>query len=258
MATNKLKLLFGWLILMAAPLTQAVTIFEDNFESGTASSYWTAFSWVSVQPLPPETGRSGKALQFKYKGNIDDTVDATAEARFDLKKIYTTVLIEFDLFIPANYRHMKPSDKIDNNKLLRMWQVNYGEGEQAGAGTLSQGTLGESRVGSDYKIKPEYGMSTGCLSANDFITTSDFGKWMTVKIYVEAPTDTTYGKIRIYKNNMLLLSDNNFRNVSVGSHGWRYGYLFGWANSGFREDTILYVDNVKFSEGSPPRAPLVQ
>jgi hypothetical protein len=31
----------------------------------------------------------------------------------------------------------------------------------------------------------------------------------------------------------------------------RNGYLLGWANSGFAQETVFYVDNVKFYQTSP-------
>ncbi len=30
-------------------------------------------------------------------------------------------------------------------------------------------------------------------------------------------------------------------------HGYRFGYMLGWSNSGFNEETHLLIDNVVFS-----------
>ncbi|MES2933926.1 MAG: heparin lyase I family protein [Pseudomonadota bacterium] len=240
---------FAALLYVVSPVAAAgmSPIAADNFESGKASALWNSFAYVTVKPLPAATGRSGNGLAFGYVGNPVDTRDATAEARFDLKKEYVELAIEYDLFIPANYKHITPSDRADNNKFLRLWQVSYSVGEQIGAGTLPQGLNGESKIGTDYKKFPDWGVSTAIKQADNFITLSDLGQWMTVKIHVKAPSDKSKGVIQIYKNGNLLLNDVAVPNNLPGLQGWRYGYLFGWANSGFREDTVLYIDNVKFS-----------
>ncbi|HOY24650.1 MAG TPA: hypothetical protein PK002_15950, partial [Cellvibrio sp.] len=241
--------------LLLTPLAWAAVIAEDNFETGVKGSVWKDFAYTTVEKLPSETGRTGYGLKFFYRGNSSELADATAEARFDLKKEYTDILIEFDLFVPSNYKHVTPSDKIANNKFLRLWQIKYSEGEQVGAGTLVQDNNSASIIGTDYKRFPNWGISTGVKQTRDFISADDLGKWMSIKIYASAPTDQHNGMIRIYKNKYLLLDDTNIANILPGIQGWRYGYLLGWANSGFREDTIFYMDNVRFSEESPPKAP---
>jgi hypothetical protein len=252
---KRAKFLCSMLVSLFAPLALATVIAEDNFDSGVKGGVWKDFAYTTVEKLPSETGRTGYGLKFFYRGNPNDTADADAEARFDLKKEYTDILIEFDLFIPANYKHVTPSDRAANNKFLRLWQINYSEGEQVGAGTLVQDNNVSSIIGTDYKRFPNWGVSTGVKQARDFITAEDLGKWMSIKIYANAPTDQRPGTIRIYKNKYVLLDDANIANVLPGTQGWRYGYLLGWANSGFREDTALYMDNVRFSEESPPKAP---
>ncbi|GGY82240.1 hypothetical protein GCM10011613_28740 [Cellvibrio zantedeschiae] len=245
----------GALILTLSSVIWADVIAEDNFESGVHSSLWNGFSYVSVAKLPQETGRTGYGLKMWYKGTALDTSDADAEARFDLKKEYTDLLIEFDLFIPANYKHVTPSDRAANNKFLRLWQVSYSEGEQIGAGTIPQDNTTTSIIGTDYKRFPNWGVSTAVKQSRDFITPEDLGHWMAIKIYARAPTDTSNGVLRIYKNKYVVLDDTNIANILPGTQGWRYGYLLGWANSGFREDTILYIDNVRFSDVAPPKSP---
>jgi len=35
----------------------------------------------------------------------------------------------------------------------------------------------------------------------------------------------------------------------LGFNYFEDGYLLGWANSGFNEETVMYIDNVVFSTG---------
>ena len=222
------------------------TIFQDDFESGKTGSYWTDLTYVSVEALPALTGRAGYAMKFRFVGNADDTKDAMSEARFDLGKEYKDINISFDLYIPTNYYHSKPSDRADNNKFFRLWRVQYSEGDQVGASTISA-LNGLSGIGADYKQQPGWGVSTALWANQDFITAADLGKWMSIKINAVAPiNDVNRGTIEIWKNGTLLLRSREVADSEPGEQGWRYGYLMGWANSGFREDTNLYIDNVKF------------
>jgi hypothetical protein len=235
----------------------AQTIFEDNFESGKGSAYWTDLAYVTVVNLPPETNRTGYGMKFHYVGNSNDTIDATAEARFDLRSEYTDLSIEFDLFIPTNYVHVRPSDRVDNNKFFRLWRVAYSEGEQIGASTVSQ-SGSWSAIGADYKQEPTWAVSTALSPYNEFITEADLGKWMSIKINAVAPkSDTERGTIQIWKNDQLIVRATGVANSEPGEQGWRYGYLLGWANSGFRVDTDLYIDNVKMfvEQNRPSKVP---
>lgn len=248
---------------LSAQACGANVIYSDNFDSGKPSSLWTNLTSAVVVSLPSETGRSGFAMRFTYTGNADDTIDAFSEARFDLKAEYKNLTIKYDLFIPANYVHQKPSDRIDNNKFLRLWREQYTVGDHIGASMLSEPD-GDSLLGVDYKIQPTWGISTGIDPKGDFITAADKGKWISIRIEVEAPKSSTLlGAIRIFKNNKLFVGTSKVTDVEPGEQGWRYGYLLGWANSGFRADTILYIDNVEiddsaFERPKPPEDAIVR
>ncbi|WP_156184347.1 hypothetical protein [Cellvibrio sp. pealriver] len=250
-------------LLLCSQISVADVIFSDDFESGKASSLWTDLTSVAVVPLPSATGRAGSAMRFTYKGNADDTQDAFAEARFDLKAEYKKLSIKYDLFVPENYIHQKPSDRIDNNKFFRLWREKYTVGDHIGASMLSEPD-GDSLLGVDYKLEPTWGISTGIDPKGNFISAADRGKWLAIRIEVEAPVSATQlGAIRIYKNDKLFVGTNKVTDVEPGEQGWRYGYLLGWANSGFRADTFLYIDNVQIEDSvsqkpKPPENTLVR
>ena len=218
-------------------------IAEDDFESGGLSPVWGDLTNASVADLPQITGREGRAMRFFFEG-VDSTADSFAEARFDLEKEYTQLTIEFDMFVPANYVHRRPSDNTNNNKFFRLWTKTYDDLEKVGASMLTEG--GGSTIGSDYRKAVDKGQSTAVTNEAGFITSDDKGRWMAVRIDVRAATDTSLGSIRVYKNGKLHLDDSTIKNHVSGIQGYRYGYLLGWANSGFSEDTIMYIDNVRF------------
>lgn len=246
---------FLFLLLLCSGVANAGVILEDDFESGSAKKFWTSMVDVTVAKLPEQTGRTGNAMRFLFKGVASDK-DSWSEARFDLGRDYEQLSIEFDLFVPSNYQHRRPSDNTDNNKFFRIWRTTYDDVEKLGASTLGQN--GGSLIGSDYRVQASWGQSTAVKSASGFIGSSDLGKWMTVKIDVRAATDSSLGTIKIYKNGKLHLEDNSIKNHIAGTQGYRYGYLLGWANSGFSVDTILYIDNVRFLNitDSRPKPPI--
>jgi len=253
------RILASAAVLFFAAGSYAEVIGRDDFETGTASRLWTGFEYASVADLQ-ETGRSGKGLKFTFIGNSSSTVDATSEARFDLGAIYTDISIEYDLFIPTNYSHVVPSDRADNNKFFRLWQKTYGDittGNQLGASMLANS--GGSVLGTDYQMFPGWGTSTAIVQYKSFITSADLGKWHTIKIWVKSGASLgDYGFIKIYKNGNLIIEDKGLPVINKLTQGWRYGYILGWSNSGFRQTTNLYVDNVVMSVNAslnPPKAP---
>lgn len=222
--------------------THAELIASDGFEGSTWSGLWVDTTNVS---LSSERAKDGEqASRWIYRAAAIDK-DGWSEGRFDLGKAYEEVSIQFDIHIPSNYVH-RDSEGPDNNKLFRLWNKTYNDEEKIGASMYNEGTTGESSVGSDYRKAAEKGMSSGKNSVGDFITMDDVGKWMKVVIYVKAATDSTPAQLKIYKNGKLHHKDTPPINHVPGTQGYRYGYLLGWSASGFTEDTVFYIDNLKF------------
>lgn len=231
-------------------------IFEDDFE-GASASQWTSATRVDAPAtLPAETGRAGKGRRFRFLGNPPgqggttgpNGSDAHAELRFDLGALYSELTIEFDLWIPSNYKHRL--DGSTNNKFFRAWHSTYSSLSKIGASLVRGSDDNRSTIGSDYVKPANTSMSTAVMSASNYISPTDRAVWIAVKIEIRAPTPSTPGMIRIYKNGSVFLTDNAvpYRSDANGQN-YRYGYLLGWANSGFAEDTYIWMDNAKFSQG---------
>ncbi len=82
----------------------------------------------------------------------------------------------------------------------------------------------------------------------NFIAAPDLGTGMQIMVHVEAATPEVKGTMQIWKNGVLIIDNPNkidlYKKGSI--HAYRYGYLLGWANTGFDEDTDLYIDDVVF------------
>lgn len=104
-------------IAMACTLTlnaqnsHSAILFSDGFESGNlratlGSAMWGAAENVSISSAVAKTG--SYAAKFHFAGSSDLSADSWSELRFDLGKLTTEVWIQFDLYIPPNFKHQKP------------------------------------------------------------------------------------------------------------------------------------------------------
>jgi len=252
-------------------------LLQDGFETaGLASKTlasiskttagWTDNADVSVVSGTAKAG--AYAAKFHFTGNSDPSADAWSELRFDLGKLTPEVWVKYDLYIPANYSHRGTGN---NNKFLRLWGNTYGDYEKIGLSTWTNLVAdGYSRLSADWNSTGG-GIGEGGQSSSNAIAAADRGKWVTFKIYAKAPTASAYGTIKVWKNDVLIIDDtsqvNNY--MSGETHAYRYGYILGWANSGFAQDTDFYLDNVIMgtaqsdieqvtSVASPPTPPALQ
>lgn len=229
-------------------------LFDDTFETGnlnrTVTTGATTASWitgdsvnVSAQTTQPQSGTYSCRARFAgTEPGLGDASDATAELRFDLGKLCTEVWITYGLYITAGFVYRDST----NNKFFRLWGATYGDQEKVGAswwGPTSGSNL--CRINADWNTGP--GMGEHGTDYAAAITTSDLGTWMTVKIQVKAATAIADGTLKIWKNGTLIINNtDSMDNYTSGEpHAYRYGYLLGWANSGFLAQTDLFIDNVK-------------
>lgn len=237
---------------------------SDTFDSTIDPVFYTnekgsAYeSWVNTSV----GGNTEGKVQLRFVGNANDTVDAMAQLAFRLPAIYSEIEVEYDLYVPSNYSHVMPSDNVDNNKFFRFWQTTYESfttGNKCGASLFSNS--GNSI------LKPEtmhygegvgLGVGDGDIPDPTFILPADKGQWMYIKIHLKAPVvgnnyqvTNIYGTfwrgdgfIKFYKNGALVAYNETLPSIGAGAQGWKYGYIMGAANSGFRADTYLYIDNL--------------
>lgn len=258
------------LLCLASNVTSAEVLFSDGFESGDFSHKENGGSWNSIEKVSVSTTqvRSGKyAAKFHFAGNTDLSADAWSELRFDVGKLTTEFWMQYDLYIPSNYKHRNPSGPA-NDKFFRLWGNDYNDTEKVGASTFPNG--GYSSLSGEWDDKVLGLTNGGGMTAyppqtSVAITSTDVGKWVTYKIYVKAATSSTTGTLKIWKNNTLILDATNKVNdyTSGEPHAYRYGYILGWSNSGYDQDTDFYLDNVTMATkesdlgGKAPMAPVL-
>jgi len=245
-------------------------IFSDDFSSGDKLKEENGFFWSggvrsTVSTLNPRS--STHSIRSVYNARADENSDSWTETRFNLGILYKEIDIQFDLYVPdgtepwggaAYYQEDAPGP--DNNKLFRLWGSGGRDNsninsytqhhEKIGASLWPEGN-GQSRTQQEWNRQA---VSIGAKgpSSPGFIASSDLGKWMTIRFYARLPTELfaddadSDGFYKTYKNGTLIL-DNPLNNYSDGyDHGWVDGYVLGWANTGFVEETIMFLDNFVF------------
>jgi hypothetical protein len=241
-------------------------LFSDDFSTGDLSHTQNGISWAgSARTAVSSQNANGGvySLKFTFDANSD------AEQRFDLGSARSELLITFDLYIPngtesyGGTAYSIPNVSPNNNKVLRLWRGDKSDGNdgysqfwvKAGASTT------RNTSGSDIaRLIQEYGKSGGGVgefgsgaqadaqSYDHFITTADRGTWMAVQIHAKAATAAgNNGVIETWKNGITIASANTLDIYpgSAAQNGFDFGYLLGFANSGFAATTYLFIDNVK-------------
>lgn len=269
--------------LIALPITAVATGFSDSFEQDSTGSNPrgsnSIFDWTDsyLVKVSDERAYSGsKSLAFSFEGSPDLAADAMSEQRFSLDKKYTDLWFRYKLWVPENYFHRAPEGPSNNKGLLMLWGDSYsGYSPTVSLHFERKGSTGESYLYSSWRVNGATAfnffdpatLSAGGDLANApvGISMSDRGTWIDWVINVRASTIPVAsndwrsgegnGVVRVWKNGSLILNISNAHNYYDGSSsdaggsgdGWNAGYLIGWANSGFNEDTTLNIDD--FSMG---------
>ncbi len=152
----------------------------------------------------------------------------------------------------SNYKVVEKIGNGVNNKLGVIWQGKYGSDKTGNAIEfgLWYGYRGNSNL--SYAPSKDHGawVSGHTTPETPFIDKEkDLGKWMEVIIHVKvASKSNNDGVVQVWKNGEKYFDATNVKNYSdMGYNYYDKGYLLGYSNSGFEEETNLYIDNVVFS-----------
>jgi hypothetical protein len=142
----------------------------------------------------------------------------------------------------------------NNNKFFLVWQGDYGSNSSGNSIDFEYwyDNRGSSCL-SYYPAKDHGAWRDGHTISENYIINKeqDLGKWMEVIFHIKvASSANNDGIIQVWKNGEEYLNVTDLPNYSeLGFNYFQYGYLLGWSNSGFEEETVMYIDNVVFSTG---------
>lgn len=229
---------------------------QDGFESGDLSHSQNGFVWGSPNKTYVNSlhAKSGKfALEFRYPA-APDGKDSWSEQRFRIGAKYRELWIKYDLFVPSNYYHRTQSSSANNKGFVHVWEDNYSPTPGLGLGpNFWPASNGESTAtlynwADNNRIQKHWNNFTDRV-----IKTTDRGKWMEVIVhYKYASASNNDGVAQIWlksdgqpRRQVLNITDGPWY-VAAGK-GFNEGYLLGWANSGFAEETRFYIDDIVFA-----------
>lgn len=230
-------------------------LFFDGFESGSLDHMQSGIRWgasnngasddVSVADEKAYSGRY--SLKFFFAGSPSMSDDAWAEQRIDLGSQFTELWIKYNIFFPENYYHRNVSP--NNNKFIAVYRVPYtSPGFQVNFSTSADGN-GNSSLNIHYYKNGSEQRPIAC--ANNFISDRERGKWVELIMHIRVPSrsDSHDGIMQMWKNGELIVDVQNLD--CYGGDGKNYFdeiYLLGWSNSGFNQDTCIYIDDLVLSD----------
>ncbi len=228
-------------VVTMAPGPKVVWHNGPRDEAGPEGADWTACHGVH-------------ALRFRYPAG-----QAWAEQRFDLGGAYPEIWIRYWLRVPRNFVHggANPS----NNKFFALWMDGY---SQHGKGPTIVWNFwrqadGNSRFSFSLSNvaapRGHHGLAEAFL-----VSPRDQGRWMQIVLYarMSSSPEANDGEARIWRrwkdeDSFTLISETvgrGFHPPEDGPRGWAAGYILGWANAAYAEDTEWLLDGFTVSEKS--------
>ena len=252
------------ILLSGSSVVNSAPLFEDGFESQSLKTVKNGIAWGSSNntELSTEHAKGGLySLKFTY-APTDDKTDSFSEQRFKLGKPYKEIWISYDIRIPENYYHRKTSYGSSNNKgFIMLWGGDYSNPSGFKLGTEfwpdgdGSSTASVRLSGSGY----DKHFWEACPK---ILKMSDRGQWIKITAQLKYATAANRdGIFRVWKT----YTDGKGEivcNISDGewyvptSEGFDNGYLLGWSNSGFNEETKFFIDNFIISE--EPLMPIIK
>lgn len=277
-------------VLFCAVTLNAAEYFSDGFENtsaGDAPNYkdpesgatWTGSAWTEVvdSTLSNVTPHSGsKMLRFRWAEN------ANSEQRFDLGSQQTgDVYIRYYVYYPDGtepgenkYVH-RDGPSSDNNKVMRLWGGDYIDEIKVGARSWPVDGYVE-RI--QFTAEVSTWKVNGCSGSQGeayidkvpipswYRQDSTLGRWMCFEFHYKRDTGSGDGVFEFWVDGDKKIGATNFSTIGAPCNPgyFKGGYLMGWSNSGFDEDTNVYFDDVVFSDsyigplglgGEPPGRP---
>ena len=247
------------LLLLVPSYSSGAVFFEDSFESGdftyydptsgagwTGVDYGTANEEPEVNTVKPHTGTY--SASFTFEGNSDLGDDAFSELRYTLGTQQTEVYMSYWIYFPANYT-TRDSGGANNNKLIRLWgddEVN--DDTRVGmSSSLGDKVFFEAKE-SGWPLELDCGGTMDPLEGSDTWNIIK-DQWVYIEMHLKLDSGSGDGALQLWINNVLVSNNTNLSWIDApcASGFFRHGYLLGWANSGFDEDTTVYIDDVTFS-----------
>jgi hypothetical protein len=254
MLSKKIVMISSFLLFFSLQPAFAGVFFNDSFESGNLSytgstgAKWTSSGNTSVSNKLSHSG--SYALKFFFKGNTDLSADSSAEQRFNLGSNKDEVYIRYYIYLPSNYT-IRDSGGANNTKMIRLWGNDYTNPNKVGMSIFNGLSVAiESKIGnwpSELTCSGNMGpVPNGWAS----LGSEYLGKWTSLEYHFKKDSGSGDGVFQLHVNGVLKidLKNQSWVGAPCSPAYFLNGYLMGWSNSGFSQDTTVYIDDVVFSD----------
>lgn len=228
--------------------------FKDDFEGERNSDFWVSVGHGTTYGAHcPEAPDASKALLFSYKPLDPEPGHGWAERRFNIPVNAVQMEMSYNLYVPLNYVQTE-----GNHKNFVLWSGPYGK-SKANISVSSEswptsygGSSPSVYIGVD---GANYGHAM--VDPRPILMEEGAGQWIRVHVFLDlAEHEGDYGRFEISKNGNYLIGNMHPGAISYAKTELReqinyaergnfidQGYLMGWANGGFAEETIFCIDD---------------
>ena len=249
------------LLIVPEPSVFAAVFFQDNFESGNLSYSESDTHWGGSSHGPEDLvevsndrAHSGSySLKFHYEGGPSGD-DAWAEQRFVFGNNKTNFYIRFYIYFPSNFTVR--NDSPNNNKAIVVWGDNY-----SSKGAQGQEFTANAFVPKAHKVWVGGGWELSCDGGFGNIESIDgighwsmsnltLRQWICFEYHFKADSGSGDGAMEFWVDGVKQYGGTNLTwiGATCSPSYFNAGYLLGWANSGYAEDTDIFIDDVVFSD----------
>ena len=244
------------------PPTGNGLIFADDFDSGALK---TGGTWknlgTNVSVIGGNTHSGSHALRFHYPGKADPCTDASAEQRFNIANL-NEIWIEYWFFLPSNFAHREPAGcatSAANQKFIRVW------GPSENAYSQNNPKAGASfdpiNGGPDSFVYVQWGDADNTMLAgqdplsrwNQAFTSATRGKWMLLRWHFKLASgpSATDGQVQLWVDGALKVNLQGKPFYGTTGNWFSTGYLMGWANASYAQDTDFFIDDFRIYGANP-------
>lgn len=244
-------------------ISHAAPYFQDSFEGGNKTHTENGAGWLSSGSnvtVSTDTARTGSySLKLAYPATTSGT-DSSAEQRFTLGSAKNDVYIRYYIKFPSNY--FIRADNPSNNKMIELWgeESNYSTDTQLTGSEAWNTASGVAELGPTAYMNSSKQLSylsgsvynhiwwSGVLNSW-ILTSNDLNKWLCFEWHFKKDTGAGDGALEFFVDGVKKWGSTSlhFAGAPTSSY-FKTGYLLGWSNSGFAQNTTIYIDDVKMSD----------
>jgi hypothetical protein len=238
-------------------------VYETSFEAATFAELndngwvWSASGVRST--ISTDNPRNGtRSMRMAYQAAAAGS-DSTTQRNFSFGQNVTEFWMEWYYHLPANYT-TRAGESPSNNKWFRVWGDDYNALNKVGASTAYSASFDDNTIlRFEYIYKTYTGGGIGFGPAGSQSPAVSFGgsmksTWTRIRLHCKmvSGTDADDGVMELWFDNTKVI---DFQNMPVlydsARPYWNEGYFLGAANSGFTEETVLFMDDLKVYFSDP-------